>query len=101
MAIPVGPEIKEELSEILQAFLLDIVEDEVKLHFKDNGFSDEFVKLSVGIATTAFQMTPFNIQCTVAIFTIYCVMIDDSVHDLEFKEHLNRFNICLLSREPQ
>ncbi|KAJ5827276.1 Trichodiene synthase [Penicillium robsamsonii] len=120
MAIPVRPEIKAELSEILQAFILNIgyesaplklypaVEDQVKLHFKDNGFSDEFIskiepqiKPSVGIATTAFQMTPFDIQCTVAIFTTYCLIIDDSAHGLEFKQHLKRFSICLLTRQPQ
>ncbi|KAJ6143153.1 hypothetical protein N7471_002606 [Penicillium samsonianum] len=120
MVLAVSPENKAELSGIIQAFLLDIgyefpplklypaVEDEVKLHFKNNGFSDEFVSkvepqitTSVGIATTTFQTTPFNIQCTVAIFTTYCLIIDDFAHDPEFKHHLKRFNVCLLSRQPQ
>ncbi|CAI7588280.1 unnamed protein product [Penicillium glandicola] len=120
MVLAVTAEIKAEISGILQAFLLDIgyefpplkpytaVADEVKLHFKSNGFSDEFIskiepqiKPGVGIATTTFQTTPFNIQCTVAIFTTYCLIIDDFAHDLEFKQHLKRFNICLLTRQPQ
>ncbi|KAJ5420498.1 hypothetical protein N7465_003017 [Penicillium sp. CMV-2018d] len=120
MAIAARPEMKAELSGIIQAFLLGIdyefpplklypaVGSEVKLHFKNNGFTDEFVskiepqiKPSVGIATTTFQTTPFNIQCTVAIFTTYCLIIDDFAHDLEFKHHLRRFNICLLTRQPQ
>lgn len=120
MAIAARPEIKAELSGIIQEFLLDIdyefpplklypaVGSEVKLHFKNNGFTDEFVskiepqiKPSVGIATTTFQTAPFNIQCTVAIFTTYCLIIDDFAHDLEFKHHLKRFNICLLTRQPQ
>ncbi|CAG8887215.1 unnamed protein product [Penicillium egyptiacum] len=119
MAVP-SPEIKAELSETIQAFLLDIgyrlpclklypaVEDEVKLHFRNDGLSDEFVMNiepqvtpSVGIATATFQTAPFNIQCAVAIFTTYCLIIDDFAHDLEFKHHLKRFNICLLSRQPQ
>ncbi|CAI7622241.1 unnamed protein product [Penicillium discolor] len=120
MAMAALPEIKAELSGIIQAFLLDIgyefpllklytaVEGEVKRHFKNNEFSDEFVlkikpqiKTGIGIATTTFQTTPFNIQCTVAIFTTYCLIIDDFAHDLEFKHHLKRFNICLLTRQPQ
>ncbi|KAJ5951015.1 uncharacterized protein N7479_009428 [Penicillium vulpinum] len=120
MVLAISPEIKAEICQILQAFLLDIdykllplqiypaVEDEVKLHFKSQGFSDEFVskihrqiESSVGIATTAFQTTPFNIQCTIAIFTTYVLVIDDFVNDLEFKNHLKRFNICLLTRKPQ
>ncbi|KGO36747.1 Trichodiene synthase [Penicillium expansum] len=120
MILSASPEIKAELSGIIQAFLSNIgyefrplelypaVEDEVKLHFKNHRFSDEFVskiepqiKPSVGIATTTFQTTPFNIQCTVAIFTTYCLIIDDSAHDLEFKNHLKRFSICLLTRQPQ
>ncbi|KAJ5862882.1 hypothetical protein N7455_006950 [Penicillium solitum] len=120
MAMAALPEIKAELSGIIQEFLLDIgyefpllklypaVEGEVKRHFRNNGFSDEFVskikpqiKTGIGIATTTFQTTPFNIQCTVATFTTYCLIIDDFAHDLEFKHHLKRFNICLLTRQPQ
>ncbi|KAJ5185518.1 Trichodiene synthase [Penicillium cf. griseofulvum] len=120
MAIAVSTELKAEISGIIQAFLLDIgyefpplkpysaVGDEVKLHFKHNGFSDEFISKiepqimpGVSIATTTFQTTPFNIQCTVAIFTTYSLIIDDFAHDPEFKRHLKQFNTCLLTRQPQ
>ncbi|KAJ5158759.1 uncharacterized protein N7500_008410 [Penicillium coprophilum] len=120
MVIAVSSDIKAEVSGTLQSFLLNIgyefpplklhpaVEDEVKLHFKHNGFPEEFIskiepqiKPSVGIATTTFQKTPFNIQCTVAVFTTYCLIIDDFAHDLDFRHHLKQFNICLLTRQPQ
>ncbi|KAF4767117.1 hypothetical protein HAV15_009452 [Penicillium sp. str.  len=79
MAMAALPEIKAELSGIIQEFLLDIgyefpllklypaVEGEVKRHFRNNGFSDEFVskikpqiKTGIGIATTTFQTTPLQ-----------------------------------------
>ncbi|KXG46760.1 Trichodiene synthase [Penicillium griseofulvum] len=120
MAIAVSTKLKAEISGIIQAFLLDIgyefpplkqssaVEDEVKLHFKHDGFSDEFIskiepqiKPGVSIATTTFQTTPFDIQCTVAIFTTYSLIIDDFAHDPEFKRHLKQFNTRLLTRQPQ
>lgn len=120
MVLEVTPGSKAEISEIIQAFLVDIeyklpplqidrgIDHEVKSHFKDNGFSEEFIfkietqiKPGVGLATTAFRSTPFEIQCTVAIFTTYCLIIDDFARDPEFRHHLKQFNVCLLARHPQ
>ncbi|KAJ5382947.1 hypothetical protein N7517_000858 [Penicillium concentricum] len=129
MAIAVSPELKTELSGIIKAFLLDIdyefppqlyngefplrklylaVEHEVKLHFKNKGFSDDFIakvekqlRPSIDIAITAYHTTPFDVQCTVAIFSAYSFIADDWAHDLEFRNDLKRFNICLLTRQPQ
>ncbi|KGO73986.1 Terpenoid synthase [Penicillium italicum] len=96
MVLAASPRIKAELSAIAQVFLLDIgydlplelnpaVEDEVKLHFKNHGFSDEFflkiepqIKPSVGIPITTFQTTLFDAQCTVATFITYCLIVDHS-----------------------
>jgi hypothetical protein len=109
---------KAEYIKILQRFLGDIafefpsghynfaVEDQVKMHFKEAGFSEKFIRdlqpiiqTSAGIAMTAYHSTPFEVQRIIGIYTTYAIAIDDRAQ--EMKHDLKDFSTLLLSEKPQ
>lgn len=109
---------KEECAQILQKFLEDIafempardynlaVGDQVKKHFENAGFSEDFIhdlqpiiQASAGIAMTTYHDTPTDIQCFVGIFTTYAIAIDDRVQELN--HDLKDFSTRLLFQQPQ
>lgn len=110
---------KAELTEILRKFLSDIqyelpvlemdptVTDQVNLHLKEAGFSDEdllklarTIQTAVGLAVLTYQTVPFDVQVTVAIYTVYNLIIDDRANGPEFRKDLNSLNTRLLTGKP-